>query len=172
MSPEDDGKLLETNAREMQDSGIQYVPANIEPIYATDTANTPSQSIDTFLNTWRQIPGKLWDDDNPFEFIPGMEDQYQYKLAFEEAQAITETFYTHYRLPVITPSNVDVFVEKFAQSGLVATLWCWFSGSSQLLTTAMSAPFYMSALFQWIYDMAGIFLIMQRNLNYSKSTPF
>ena len=147
MSPEDDGKLLETNAREMQDSGIQYVPANIEPIYATDTANTPSQSIDTFLNTWRQIPGKLWDDDNPFEFIPGMEDQYQYKLAFEEAQAITETFYTHYRLPVITPSNVDVFVEKFAQSGLVATLWCWFSGSSQLLTTAMSAPFYMSALF-------------------------
>ena len=117
-----------------------------EPNY-NQAAFTPLNRAHTFLDTWREIPGKLWDEKNPFEFIPGIEDAYQYKLAFDEVRAIPEIFYTRFMLPVITPQNVDVFVEKFIKSGLVATLWCWFSGSSNLLTIAMSSPLYICGLF-------------------------
>ena len=61
--------------------------------------------------------------------------------------SIPECFYTKYRVPVITPNNVAMFIDSMSRfPAFKPVLWTWFSGSSNLAAHMCDAPYHCMCL--------------------------
>ncbi len=101
-----------------------------------------------YLAVWTSITGETWKADNPGYFLPGHLSAESRAVALNEIRAIPECFYSRYKLPVITPNNVAMFIDLMSRfPHMKVILWTWFSGSSNLAANMAGAPFYAICLF-------------------------
>jgi hypothetical protein len=112
-------------------------------------ANTTDLEIrDQFFRVWSSIKGPLWEITQPNKFVPDHLSEIDKHVAYNEIASIPECFYTKYRVPVITPNNVAMFIDSMSRlPGFNPVLWTWFSGSSNLAAHICDAPYHNTCLF-------------------------
>ena len=96
----------------------------------------PSLVVQKYYEQWRSFPHPGWIS----PIFPSDLDPADVLTAKKEAKTLPEQFYTYTQLPVITPDNLQEFLEHMSCLGMDLDvhikLWSWFSGTGRLLNTA------------------------------------
>ena len=144
MSPEYDSKLLLTQAPTITEATITSSSDNINLLQQHKILNSNQEyRCQLLMSKWSKINGPYWNDDLsllPYELTPE-----QRKVATEELKSIPEYFYSTTKLPIITPNNVDQFMQLINCNNMKLFSLC--SGSSRLLLTMCSTPTHQLVLF-------------------------
>ena len=111
-------------------------------------ANTSDLEIrDQYFRVWSNIKGSLWNPKQQNRFLPEHLTEVDKLVASNEIISIPECFYTKYRVPVITPDNVAMFIDSMLRfPAFKPVLWTWFSGSSNLAAHMCDAPYHCMCL--------------------------
>ena len=126
MSPEQDAKLFQSSV-------------------FVNTAYSDT-GWDKLCKIWATIPGPTWTPTT--NLLPAHLDQHQRLIAQGEIKAIDEFFYSTTKLPIITPDNVSIFMDRIKPSDSEPfVLWSWCCGSARLLLTMTGLPFCEKVLF-------------------------
>ena len=94
MSPEQDAKLFQSSV-------------------FVNTAYSDT-GWDKLCKIWATIPGPTWTPTT--SLLPAHLDQHQRLIAQGEIKAIDEFFYSTTKLPIITPDNVSIFLDRIKPS--------------------------------------------------------
>ena len=96
------------------------------------------------MHAWRSLEGPRWSANG---FLPTTLSAEAARVSRDELKAIPEYFYSKTGLPVITPANVTLFINRMRCFGKRFILWTWCSGSSRLALTMLLPPFSHLVLF-------------------------